>query len=566
MSHPLRSASLGSLLTGALAALVLSPAACSAPADDHTNLAKGTQLSTDLLGGVTFNNSGGSDCANEQQFVLQSIAWGRAIATSNVFESCVSNAMNATVNLPGDIHLPRVLSGRTSLGPYDVCSGDPTSWNNAGAVVTATRSPLGISMTCSQSTNGPEIAFTQITTNPGSSESMTYLEPRLVPSVTSNDPFFVAGTVWHEGMHQHGYGHGASGKAEDCGYSSTAFSDDDTNWFRYHTVPYIVGACMTYIGDISASCPQTCPHGKSVRTALDPNSACQCQRDPQLHMQTNVAPAVAATPDGVLMFATDTDGRVYQNRVVLGQAAQGWIELEGNGHTDAAPAAALVGNNPYVFVAMKGLDQNVYINQGGLGSEYVGWGTDGKIKTDKAPAVATTPDGVLFFAKDLQGRIFSNRVVLGQAGQGWLEVGGNGRTDAAPAAALVGNTPYVFVAVKGLDQNVYINQADLGGPWVGWRTDGRIKTDTAPAVATTPDGVIFFAKDLQGKIWSNRVVLGQAGQGWVQVGGNGTTNAAPAAALVRSTPYIFAAMKGLDGNFYINQADLGGPWVGWLQD
>jgi hypothetical protein len=278
---------------------------------------------------------------------------------------------------------------------------------------------------------------------------------------------------------------------------------------------------------------------------------------------TTHAPAVATTPDGVLFFATAPDGRIYDSRVVLGGAAQRWKELEGGGRTDAAPAAALCGNSPYTFVAVKGLDQNVYINQGGLGGPYVGWRTDYQIKTNVAPAVAKTPDGVMFFATDTSGRILENRVVLGQAGQGWKELDGGGRTDASPAAALCGNSPYVFAAVKGLDDYVYINQGGLGGPYVGWRTDWAIQTNVAPAVATTPDGVIFFVKDLQGRIFSNRVVLGQAGQGWRLMEGGGLTDAAPAAALSGNYPYVFALAKGLDDGVYVNQGTLGSPFIGW---
>jgi hypothetical protein len=281
-----------------------------------------------------------------------------------------------------------------------------------------------------------------------------------------------------------------------------------------------------------------------------------------IHISSNYAPAAASTHDGALFLATAPDGRIFSSRVVLGQASQRWLEVEGGGRTNASPAAALTGNAPYVFVGVKGLDGNMYINQGDLGRPYVGWGYFG-IQTNVAPAVATTPDGVLFFATRTDGHIFSNRVVLGQAAQGWNEVGGGGVTDAAPAAALCGNNPYIFAAVKGLDGNVYINQAQLGGGWVGWRTDGVMKTNVAPAVVTTPDGVIFFATRTDGRIFSNRVVLGQAGQGWVEVGGGGVTNAATAGAVVGDNPYLFTLVKGMDDNIWLNQEQLGGSWVGW---
>lgn len=122
-----------------------------------------------------------------------------------------------------------------------------------------------------------------------------------------------------------------------------------------------------------------------------------------------------------------------------------------------------------MFVAVRGFDNNVYVNQGDLGSVYVGWQTDRVIQTNVAPAVATTPDGVLFLATDTQGRIMVNRVVLGQAGEGWHELGGGGRTDASPSAAVAGNNRnYMFEAVKGLDGFVYINQGSIGVGEVGW--------------------------------------------------------------------------------------------------
>ena len=87
--------------------------------------------------------------------------------------------------------------------------------------------------------------------------------------------------------------------------------------------------------------------------------------------------------------------------------------------------------------------------------------------TDVAPAVAAAGDYVFFFAKSSDGRILYNRSKLGQGGEGWVEVGGGGRTNASPAAAAVGT--YMFVAVRGLDGNIYINQTgDLGQSFTGW--------------------------------------------------------------------------------------------------
>jgi hypothetical protein len=282
-----------------------------------------------------------------------------------------------------------------------------------------------------------------------------------------------------------------------------------------------------------------------------------------IQITTNVAPAVASTSNGALFVAATPQGRIYTSQVVLGGAGSRWHEMEGNGRTPSAPAAAVCGNAPYVFAAVRGYDNNVWINQGDLGRPFVGWGVMGGLQTNVSPAVAPTPDGVMFFATRTDGHIFSQRVVLGQAGQGWREVEGGGATDAAPAAALCGNANYWFVVVKGLDGYVYINQGNLGSPFIGWGRIAGLQTNVAPAIATTPDGVIVFATRTDGRIFSNRIVLGQAGQGWVEVGGNGATNAAPAATLVRNNPYIFTLVKGLDNFVYLNQAQLGGGWVGW---
>src|SRR4051812_10295446 len=83
---------------------------CSATPDS-----RGSETSSDmpeaLLGQVTFDNSGGTDCGPEQAFVRDSIAWGRTIAASPVFESCLSAAMNGPITLSGDIHLSRTSDG-----------------------------------------------------------------------------------------------------------------------------------------------------------------------------------------------------------------------------------------------------------------------------------------------------------------------------------------------------------------------------------------------------------------------------------------------------------------------
>jgi hypothetical protein len=90
--------------------------------------------------------------------------------------------------------------------------------------------------------------------------------------------------------------------------------------------------------------------------------------------QTSLAPGAAASGDTSAAVATSPDGRIFYTWWQLGQGGMGWRELDGGGRTDATPAAALVGaDHDYLFVLVKGLDGNLYLNQGQLGSPFVGW-------------------------------------------------------------------------------------------------------------------------------------------------------------------------------------------------
>jgi len=180
--------------------------------------------------------------------------------------------------------------------------------------------------------------------------------------------------------------------------------------------------------------------------------------------QSALAPGAASSGNTTAVVAANKQGKLFYTWWTLGQGAQKWAELDGQRSTNVAPAAALVGN--YLFVVMKGLDGSLYINQGALGKEFVGWQRMG-FQTDVAPGAASAGNVSVVVATDKQGRIFYNWWAIGEGSRGWHELEGHGQTNAAPAAALVRN--YLFVIIKGLDGNVYLNQGDLGKPFVGWQ-------------------------------------------------------------------------------------------------
>src|SRR5439155_739445 len=176
---------------------------------------------------------------------------------------------------------------------------------------------------------------------------------------------------------------------------------------------------------------------------------------------TDVAPAVAGVGNSVYFFAKTRDGRIMYDWAELGKGGHGWREMEGTGRTNAAPAAGAV--REHVFVAIKGLDGYVYINQADQGRPFNDQWSQSCLNALVDPAVAVEGKWVYFFAKTLDGRIVYDWAVLGQGGHGWREMEGTGRSNAAPAAGAVRD--HVFVAIKGLDGHVYVNQADQGRPF-----------------------------------------------------------------------------------------------------
>ena len=179
---------------------------------------------------------------------------------------------------------------------------------------------------------------------------------------------------------------------------------------------------------------------------------------------SEVAPSAASSGNTAVAVAVKK-GRVYYNWWQLGQGGSGWKSLQNNITTDVAPAASLIGG--YLFVVIKGIDGNLYLNQGGLGKPFVGWQRMGDLQTNRAVGATSSGDTAAVVATNREGRVFYNYWKLGEGGHGWKELEGGGRTDAAPAASLVGD--YLFVAIKGPNGNIQLNQGNLENPFVGWR-------------------------------------------------------------------------------------------------
>ncbi|MBV2153019.1 hypothetical protein [Kitasatospora sp. SUK 42] len=186
---------------------------------------------------------------------------------------------------------------------------------------------------------------------------------------------------------------------------------------------------------------------------------------------TRLAPAATGSGNLTAVAAVDANGAIYFTWWPLGQGANGFTELPGNGRTGTAPAVALVGpQHNYLYALVKGMGDtaDLYLNQGVLGGNFTGW-NDIAFATRTAPAITAADNTIAIVATDPNGHIFYSHWQQGGAGTPFVELNGDGQTDAAPAAALVGpQHNYLFVVVKGLDGNLYVNQGVLGGAFVGW--------------------------------------------------------------------------------------------------
>jgi hypothetical protein len=183
----------------------------------------------------------------------------------------------------------------------------------------------------------------------------------------------------------------------------------------------------------------------------------------------------------------------------------GWAEVQGDGRTDAAPAAASLGNHLYVFV--KGPTGLIFHNSARDGQAFGGWAeVQGNGRTDAAPAAASLGNSIYVFVKGPTGLIFHNSARDGQAFGGWAEVQGNGQTNASVAAVAFGNWLCLFS--KGNDNRVYYNAAKNGEPFRGWNeVPGNGITDASPSVAVLNNRLYLFVKGPTGSIFCNSAEL-----------------------------------------------------------
>ena len=256
-------------------------------------------------------------------------------------------------------------------------------------------------------------------------------------------------------------------------------------------------------------------------------------------------------------FKSKSDGNVYYSTGQLGGANSNWNQIQGSIKAGSAPAAGAIGTQ--VFVAVKGTDNNIYLNQATLGNNFNDSWQSLNFTTDAAPAVVGVQNYIYIFAKKLNGEIFYNRAALGSSFEGWKVVEGNGLAAAgsSPSVGVINN--YMYLLIKGTDNNVYLNQGTAGSSFLPSWQSMNFTTYVSPVATGVGNYVYFFAVGTNGKIHYDYSEFQGGGHGWKLVNGDNPTAVSVAAGSVRND-YIFITIKGNDKNVYLNQGGVLGSF------
>jgi len=202
---------------------------------------------------------------------------------------------------------------------------------------------------------------------------------------------------------------------------------------------------------------------------------------------------------GSSLFAFVRGGdRIYVNRR-NSTFWTGWGEVPGNGFTQDAPAATVLGGSLYLFV--RGTDDQVYVNRFN-GISWSGWGAvPGSGPTQDAPAAVAYQGNVYLFTRD--GTLMYVNVMFG--GSFWggrAEVEGNGTGVSAPAAA-ASSDHGINLVVQGAGNLAYLNRFHIS-MWSGWGEIPNSATPDAPGIALVSNQLSTFVRGFDNRIYVNQ--------------------------------------------------------------
>ena len=235
------------------------------------------------------------DCSPQaRDLIRQAVEFGRIASHSKAFATCLKDAIS-----PQGAHY-----ATWSAGPYRACQGEPfataTPEIQLARILDIAQSANDLSMSCTGGGGNASAAFAGYDHTDSERFSWgAWLVPTLAALASHGDdsarpaspwPYSEgAGILWHEVTHTHNYSHGGNDQtdaAAACGYAT------DPTWnYQVNTLPYIVGNCIQYVLEKSATtCGpiESCGLG-ALNLVSDPNETsgglhaprCSCVSDPR---------------------------------------------------------------------------------------------------------------------------------------------------------------------------------------------------------------------------------------------------------------------------------------------
>ena len=258
---------------------------------------------------------------------------------------------------------------------------------------------------------------------------------------------------------------------------------------------------------------------------------------------TGFAPAMASSGTNFVVAATGTDGHVYY-WFYTGSGPIAWRAVDTTTTWTTAPAVSLVGgHDDYAFIAARGTDGNLYLNQGYADTgSWVGWASL-HFATNYAPAASSFTDHTInpdaeesvLAAVGTDGRVYYDYWTLGGGGS-WVLLDAARTTSAPVVVRLDGLSPEPETAtflVLGSGGKVYTSDAPVasgGGQSTGWSWAPFPAKRVTVSGASSGNQSILVARDTFGHVWMDEWTLGGAGV-WTDIPGTKTFVGTPHVAL-----------------------------------
>jgi len=188
-------------------------------------------------------------------------------------------------------------------------------------------------------------------------------------------------------------------------------------------------------------------------------------------------PTIVATHNGVFMLVRGLANDVLVYPLTWENAT--WVKL-GTGVTSDTPVATAIGSK--IFIVVRGLD-DASLWYGVLDTDtwtFSGWfKLDGATTTTPALCVDKSSRALYIAIKGLDDMVYINMYTESLGWHGWIPT--RGLTDQGPAIQVVRS--WLVVAVKGLGRDIWLGVKGLDGVWRWTSIDGL--TDFQPTLVST---------------------------------------------------------------------------------